>query len=123
MTETQTLTQPAIPYDRLPASLDGRLISPESDEYDATRQLFIGGTDPTPAAIARAADAEDVSRVVSFARDRGVALRVRSGGHTDFGSRTANVGLLLDIRDLRSLEIDDAARTAWAGARWTDEGL
>src|SRR3954454_12686806 len=123
MTETQTLTQPAIPYDRLPASLDGRLISPESDDYDATRQLFIGGTDPKPAAIARVADAEDVSRVVSFARDNGVPLTVRSGGHTDFGSRNADGGLVLDIRDLRSLEIDVDGRTAWAGAGWTAEGL
>ena len=123
MTETQTRTQTAIPYDELGAALHGRLIGPESDEYDTARQLFIGGTDPRPAAIARAADAEDVSMVVTFAREHRVPLTVRSGGHTDFGHRNADGALVLDVRDLTSLDVDVDGRIAWAGAGWTAEGL
>jgi FAD/FMN-containing dehydrogenase len=123
MTETQTLSRTGIPYDELAGSLHGRLITQRSDDYDSSRQLFIGGTDPRPAAIARVADAQDVSRVVTFARQHGVPLTVRSGGHTDFGHRNADGGLVLDVRDLRSLDVDVAGRTAWAGGGWTAEGL
>jgi FAD/FMN-containing dehydrogenase len=123
MTDTQTISRTGAFYEDLAANLHGRLITPGSDDYDAARQLFIGGTDPKPAAIARVADTEDVSRVILFAHDRDVPLTVRSGGHTDFGSRNADDGLVLDIRDLRSLDIDVDGRTAWAGAGWTADGL
>ena len=101
----------------LATSLSGRLIRPDDADYDAVRQVFIGGYDRRPAAIARVASADDAARVIEFARDTGVDLAVRSGGHSAAGHGTTEGGLVLDLRDLRSLDIDVDNRTVWAQTR------
>jgi hypothetical protein len=92
----------------------GRVIAPDDDGYDEARQVFYGGIDARPAAIVRVADDRDVASVVSFARDADVELAVRSGGHSGAGHGTSDGGIVLDLADMRALEIDANARTAWA---------
>jgi FAD/FMN-containing dehydrogenase len=111
-------TDPTTLLDELAAQLDGGLTTPSDESYDATRQVFLGDVDPKPAAIAQVANAEDVARAVAFARVNSIPLTVRCGGHSDFGQSTANGGLTIDLRDLRSIDIDTDARTVWAGAGW-----
>jgi FAD/FMN-containing dehydrogenase len=65
------------------------------------------------------ADAGDVSRVVSLARDTGLELAVRSGGHSSAGHGTSDGGVVLDLSQMRALDIDVEARTAWAEAGLT----
>ena len=60
------------------------------------------------------ANASDVSRVVSVANETGVELAVRSGGHSTAGHSVTEGGIVLDIRDMRALDIDVQSRTAWA---------
>ncbi len=96
----------------------GRVIAPGADGYDAARTVFYGGIDRHPAVIVKAADADDVSRVVSFARDKGLELAVRSGGHSTAGHSVTEGGIVLDLGDMKALQIDAAARTAW-----TEPGL
>src|SRR5512139_2541265 len=67
---------------RLRAQLKGRVITPEDGEYDRARTVFYGGIDRRPAAIVRAADSSDVARAVLLARETGLELAVRSGGHS-----------------------------------------
>jgi FAD/FMN-containing dehydrogenase len=98
---------------RLDATIDGRVIVPGDADYDQARAVY-GGFDGRPAAIVRPAHATDVSQAVSLARDQGLALAVRSGGHSLAGHSTIDGGVVLDLRDLRRLEIDAAQRTAWA---------
>ncbi len=80
---------------RLRAILKGRVIAPEDAAYDKARAVFYGGIDRRPAVIVRVADETDVSRVVSLARETGLELAVRSGGHSlaghsvSEGTRTA----------------------------------
>ncbi len=80
---------------RLRAILKGRVIAPEDAAYDEARAVFYGGIDRRPAVIVRVADETDVSRVVSLARETGLELAVRSGGHSlaghsvSEGTRTA----------------------------------
>ncbi len=62
----------------------------------------------------RAADEADVARVITFARDQGVELAVRSGGHSIAGHSVCEGGIVLDLSELRALEIDPKRRTAWA---------
>ncbi|HLQ05905.1 MAG TPA: FAD-dependent oxidoreductase, partial [Verrucomicrobiae bacterium] len=76
--------------------------------------MFYGGFDKRPGAIVRVADASDVQRVVNYARETGVELAVRSGGHSLYGASVSERGLVLDLRDMRSIEIDAANATAWA---------
>ncbi len=94
--------------------LRGRVISPGDTDYDAARAMFYGGFDKRPGAIVRVADASDVQRVVNYARETGVELAVRSGGHSLYGASVSERGLVLDLRDMRSIEIDAANATAWA---------
>jgi FAD/FMN-containing dehydrogenase len=95
------------------------VITPADPDYDASRTIMIGGLDPRPALIARVADAGDVAAAIAVARDLGLDPAVRSGGHSGAGHSSADGGLVIDLRDLKSLDIDVAAKTAWADAGLT----
>jgi FAD/FMN-containing dehydrogenase len=99
--------------------LSGRVLLPGDAEYDRARQVFSGTIDRRPAAIARPADVHEVARVIGVARAAGLPLAIRSGGHSGAGHGVVDDGLVLDLRDLNSFDIDVAARTAWAGAGLT----
>jgi hypothetical protein len=92
----------------------GRVIAPDDAEYDRARTVFYGGIDRRPAVIVRPADASQVARVVSAARETGLELAVRSGGHSLAGHGVCDGGIVLDLSDMRGLEIDPEGRTAWA---------
>jgi FAD/FMN-containing dehydrogenase len=76
----------------LRAILNGQVISPEDAAYDTVRAVFYGARSRRPALIVRVADATDVSHVVSLARERGLELAVRSGGHSLAGHSTTDGG-------------------------------
>ena len=105
--QTATLSIP-----QLRAALNGSVIAPDDAGYDEARTIFPGGIDRRPAVIVRPADATDVAYVVALARDSGQELAVRSGGHSIFG--VSEGGIVLDLSDMKKLEIDVDARTAWA---------
>jgi FAD/FMN-containing dehydrogenase len=92
----------------------GRVIAPDDPDYDSARTVFPGAIDRRPAAIVRVADATDVARVIALARETGLELAVRSGGHSSAGHGVSEGGLVLDLSEMRSLEIDPEERTAWA---------
>jgi FAD/FMN-containing dehydrogenase len=117
MTTTLPATVPSI--DRLRADLVGRVITPDDADYDALRTIVLGGIDPHPPLIIRAANANDVAYVVTLAREHGLELAVRSGGHSGAGHCTTDRGVVLDLRDLDDIELDVASRTAWAGSGLT----
>jgi FAD/FMN-containing dehydrogenase len=99
---------------KLRADVGGRVIGPDDDGYDEARTPFYGGIDRHPAAIVRVRDDMDVARVVALARETGLELAVRSGGHSISGLCVSEGGIVIDLADMRALEIDPEARTAWA---------
>jgi FAD/FMN-containing dehydrogenase len=107
---------------QLRAALNSRVIAPDDAGYDEARSIFYGGFDRRPAVIVRAADATDVSQVVSLARETGLELAVRSGGHSAAGHSVSDGGIVLDLSDMSSLEIDVERRTAWAETGLTAGG-
>ena len=109
----------SVPVSELRAAFDGRVISPDDPGYGEARTVFLGGIDRRPAAIVRARDATDVSRVVALARESGTELAVRSGGHSGAGHSTTDGGIVLDLSQMKNLEIDVSGRTAWAQAGLT----
>jgi FAD/FMN-containing dehydrogenase len=98
----------------LRTAVRGQVVGPGDDGYDEARAVFYGGFDARPVAIARPLDAEDVAAVVRHARDTGLELAVRSGGHSAVGHGTTDGGILLDLGAMRRLDIDLETRTAWA---------
>jgi len=94
--------------------LTGQIITPGDAEYDKARTVFYGGIDRRPVVIVRVADANDVKRVVSLAREAGLELAVRSGGHSVAGHSVSDGGIVLDLSAMRALDFDVEQRTAWA---------
>ena len=99
---------------RLGDDLEGRVITPGEPDYDGARAVFYGGADPRPGLIAKVAGAADVARVVGFARESGLELAVRSGGHSVVGVNVSEDGVLLELSSMKALDIDLEGRTAWA---------
>jgi FAD/FMN-containing dehydrogenase len=92
----------------------GRVIEPGDPEYDDARRVFYGAFDRRPTAIVRAVNADDVARVVTLAGREGIELAVRSGGHSVAGQSVNDGGVVLDISEMKAIEIDPGERTAWA---------
>jgi len=110
---------PTLSIPRLRAVFNGRVIAPDHPAYDEARTVVYGGIDRRPAVIIRAADAADVARVVSLARESGLELAVRGGGHSPAGHGVSAGGIVLDLRDMKAMDIDVDGRTAWAEAGLT----
>ncbi len=104
---------------RLRETVRGRIIGPDQAEYHASRQVFYSGYDRRPAALVQVADARDVAAVLSTARETGLELAVRSGGHSVAGHGVSDGGLVLDVSGMASLDLDVEGRSAWAGAGLT----
>lgn len=98
----------------LRALFNGRVIAPDDSRYEQACTVFYGGVDRHPAAIVRVADAGDMARLVSVAREAGIELAIRSGGHSGAGHSTTEGGIVLDLSDMKDLQINVQERTAWA---------
>src|SRR5262245_54515994 len=94
--------------------MKGRVILPGETGYDESRMVFMAAFDRRPAVVTRPADADDVKQVVAFARESGLDLAIRSGGHSGAGHGTTDGGIVLDLRDMKKLDIDVEGRTVWA---------
>jgi FAD/FMN-containing dehydrogenase len=100
----------------------GELVGPGDGGYDEARKVYNAMIDRRPALVARCAGPEDVARAIRFARDRGMPLAVRGGGHNGAGLGVVDDGVVIDLSPLRSVEVDAAARTArvGGGCTWAD---
>ncbi|HEY7969158.1 MAG TPA: FAD-binding protein, partial [Candidatus Limnocylindrales bacterium] len=114
-TNTALANVPAVLRDRV----RGRVIGPDDADYDRARMIVVGGFDLHPGAIIRVADAADVAAAIAAARDLGLDIAVRSGGHSGAGHSSTEGGIVIDLRELTQLDVDVPGRTAWAGAGLT----
>ncbi len=104
------------------AQVRGDVITPEDEGYDEARQVYNAMIDRRPAVVVRAANAGDVIAAVNFAREGGLDLAVRGGGHSVPGFGTCDGGVVIDLSGMRGVRVDPAASTARAegGATWGD---
>ncbi|HET7037883.1 MAG TPA: FAD-binding oxidoreductase [Thermomicrobiaceae bacterium] len=116
------LAPAASELDALGARLDGTLLLPGSPGYDEARRVVNITLDRHPLAIVRAASALDVARAVNFARDHGLPLAVRGGGHSLAGYSVIDDAVLVDLSHMRQVDVDPEARIArvQGGARSGD---
>lgn len=101
----------------------GQVIAPGDPDYDGARAVFYSWYDKHPAVIIRPVDAAEVVRVVTLARETGLELAVRSGGHNNAGYGVSEGGIVLDLSNMKALDIDVASRTAWVETGVTAGGF
>lgn len=97
----------------LRALFNGRVIAPDDPRYESMRKVFAGNIDRRPSAIICVADSGDVSRLVKLASEHGFELAIRSGGHSGAGHSTTEGGIVLDLSDMKDLQINAGEHTAW----------
>jgi FAD/FMN-containing dehydrogenase len=101
--------------DAFKATLRGPVLQPGDPGYDDARALWNAMIDKRPALIVRCAGTADVQASVAFARQNGLPLAVRGGGHNIAGSALCDDGLVIDLSGMRHVLVDPRARHAWVG--------
>ena len=98
----------------------GPVVSPGDPEYDEVRAVVNRAIDRHPGLIIQCSGVADVIDGVTLARERGLLLAVRAGGHNVAGHGTVDGGLVLDLRAMDGVRVDPATRTVWVqgGATW-----
>jgi hypothetical protein len=96
------------------AHLRGEVIRPGDVAYDGARRVFNAMIDKYPALIVRCADAADVGKAVRFAREQGLAVSVRGGGHNVAGFAVNDGGLVIDLMSMKGIRVDPTEYTAVA---------
>jgi FAD/FMN-containing dehydrogenase len=96
------------------------VLAPGDDGYEAARRIWNGMIDRRPAVIARCAGVADVMAAVRFAREEGLPIAVRGGGHGVAGRAVCDDGIVIDLSPMKGIWVDPAARTAraQAGVLW-----
>lgn len=107
---------------QLRAALRGDVIAPGDAAYDETRRVWNGMIDRRPALICRARNAADVVAAVGFAREQGLAVSVRAGGHNVAGYAVGDGALMIDLSLMNAVRVDPERRRAQVGggALWLD---
>ena len=96
----------------LQQTLRGSVCLPGEAGYDEARTIWNAMIDRHPGAVVRCKGAGDIMRAVQFAREHGVLLAVRGGGHNIAGNAVCEGGLLIDLSQMRSVRVDATRRTA-----------
>jgi FAD/FMN-containing dehydrogenase len=95
-----------------PTGFSGEILTPAHPGYDAARAHFDVQIDRRPAEIALCRNEADVQAAVRHAREQGLEIAVRSGGHSVPGYSSVDGGILIDLKGLDGIEIDAGARRA-----------
>ncbi len=109
-------------FDELRDGFTGEILRPNDNAYEGARKIWNAMIDKRPAAIARCASTSDVVRGVNFARDTGLVLAVRGGGHNIAGNALCDDGLVINLSKMKGARVDPAARrvTIEGGATLAD---
>lgn len=115
-------TSAALPLEGLQGRLAGQLVLPGDSGYDEARQVWNAMIDKRPAAIARCTGVADIFEVVNYARENGLPVSVRGGGHNVAGKALRDGAITIDLAPMHAVRVDPEQRRArvQGGARWRD---
>jgi FAD/FMN-containing dehydrogenase len=119
---TSTATIDAERVDAFAQSLSGTVLAPGDARYEEARRIHNGLIDRRPALIVRCRGASDIAAAVDFARESGLEISVRGGGHNVAGRSVADGALMIDLAELKGTYVDPHARTmrAQGGVIWKE---
>jgi FAD/FMN-containing dehydrogenase len=117
---TTDLRPDRIVLSELREAFKGDLIGPGDRAYDTHRRIWNGSIDRYPALIARCGGVADVRAAVAYARDTGLPLAVRGGGHSYPGHSVCDGGIVIDLGPMKGIRVDPVSHTArvQAGVLW-----
>jgi len=109
----------------LRSNFAGIVLQPGDPDYDSVRALHNGMIDKHPAVIARCRNDADIAASVAFAREHGLEIAVRGGGHNVSGRASVEGGIMIDLSLMKAITVDVAARRAVAqgGVNWGEFNL
>jgi FAD/FMN-containing dehydrogenase len=105
-------TLQAAKVEELKSGIKGEVLLPGDAAYEGARKIWNAMIDKRPALIARCASTADVVRAVNFARDNGLSLAIRGGGHNIAGNAVCDDGIVIDLSAMKAVKVDAAARRA-----------
>src|SRR5262245_30991425 len=118
----ETAPRPVRPEDvaALRERLRGDVLQPGDAGYEGARALWNAAVETRPGAIARCQGGADVAAAIRLAREAGLLVAVRGGGHNVAGTASCEQGLVLDLSPMKGIQVDPARRSAWAqpGVLW-----
>jgi len=94
-------------------AMKGPVMLSEHPGYESARKVWNGMHDKHPALIAQCLNTQDIQHTVDFARDHGLLLAVRGGGHSWPGKSTCDGGVMLDLSQMTNVDVDIDSQTAW----------
>jgi FAD/FMN-containing dehydrogenase len=113
---------PEAPLQTLAASFSGVLLQPADAGYENARRVHNGLIDKRPALIAQCRSTADIVDALNFARDSGLPVSVRGGGHNVAGRAVVDGGVMIDLSLMKGIYVDPQARTirAQGGVLWRE---
>ncbi|WP_293029810.1 FAD-binding oxidoreductase [Natronococcus sp.] len=98
----------------LAADFAGEIVRPVDPGYDDAREIWNGMIDRYPALVARCSGVADVVAAVNFAREQGLEVAVRGGGHNVAGTAVNDGGIVVDLSEMTAVRVDREAETVRA---------
>ena len=91
----------------------GEIVLPGDPNYNEVREIWNAMIDRRPAVIIQCAEADDVPHAISYARDNGLEISVRGGGHNIAGSALCNNGVMIDFSKMTAVKVDAQKKRAY----------
>jgi FAD/FMN-containing dehydrogenase len=124
MTRTRDRSTGATPgQSELVDRIDGRVILPTDERYDAARRVWNGMIDRRPAMIVECTGPGDVVEALAHARREQLPITVRGGGHGVAGRAVCDDGMVIDLASMNDVDVDPDARVAGVGPGATGADL
>jgi FAD/FMN-containing dehydrogenase len=107
-----------VPFDlsRLRETFRGTIVTPFDPSYEGARALFNNRVRTRPAVLCQCGGTQDVVTAVRFAREAGLPVSIRGGGHHACGFPLVEDGLVIDVGAMKGTSFDPRSATAVAGA-------
>ena len=99
----------------LSANVAGSVVTPDHARYEEARQVWNGMIDRRPAAIVFPSTDADVAAAIGFARQQGLEIAVRGGGHNAAGLAMVDGGLVIDLAEMNQVDVDPEQQLARVG--------